>query len=815
MTATSLTNNLAVGRPQFASIMSEPHFARRLKTETRRAALITGAVSSLQAGDLVAALQTAQGLVAACPRDAFARQLLGRCLKASGQYAAAAQEYRASVRLDPRQAQVHVSLGIVLRAAGDSRGAVDAYRRAIRIEPTLAIAHHNLANALQSVGDLDAARASYERVVALEPGFADAHFELGNLANGRADLGAARAHFQAAASGRLSSASAAVQVGRALSALREHDLASRAFAHACALAPNDTESLALYARSLYVLQDYEAATAVYLKLAELEPGSVDTLTSLGASLRACLRYAEAAACYERALTIRPETPVADLGLAALDWDRRRFEAAEQRLRALVERSPDYSEAWHMLTVVCRDAKRYGAALEASARALTLDPTRSQGHLNRGTVSLQAGDADGAIADFTRALTLDPDWLDAAHTSLMPLSYAQHVDQTLITARHRAFGERFFPEPARRVARPIEARRLRIGYLSPDLCAHSVSYFLAPVLSQHDRSSFEVFCYDLRGADDDTASRLRETAEHWRVLRGQTDSAVLQAIVADEIDILIDCAGHTADSRVRVIGNRCAAVQALWLGYPTTSGLPAMDYRITDVVVDPPGFDAFSTERLLRLPYSYYCYEPPPEAPPVELPPMLRNGYVTFGSFNSLVKVSDMTVALWSRVLQAVPGSRLLLKAAQLGDETIRARTLARFAAHGVESDRLEILGRLPGVAEHLGAYARVDVALDAHPYNGATTTCEALWMGVPVATLAGATHASRMGASILAAAGLREWAAPSPDEFVALCVGWADDPNALAATRSGLRAAISASPLMAAEVFTRNFESLLRATVGI
>ena len=355
------------------------------------------------------------------------------------------------------------------------------------------------------------------------------------------------------------------------------------------------------------------------------------------------------------------------------------------------------------------------------------------------------------------------------------------------------------------------RRLRIGYVSPDFRSHSVSHFLGPLLAGHDRRQFEIFGYAQVAHPDIETRRLRGLADAWRSTVGMTTQAVAARIRDDKIDILVDLAGHTANSRLLVFGERPAPVQAAWLGYPNTTGSAAMDYRLTDDIADPQGpGDALHSEELARLPNGFLCFAPAAEAPAVADPPLLANGQVTFGSFNNLSKVGAATVAAWAPILARVPGSRLLLKGRALANEQARLRLESLFAASNIDAARLEFHAWIDSRSGHLGAYDRIDIGLDPFPYNGTTTTCETLWMGVPVIALCGDRHAGQVGASILARVGLAALSADTVDDYVAAAVSLAGDAARLVELRRVLRATMAASPLCDAASFTRDIEAAYR-----
>ena len=332
-----------------------------------------------------------------------------------------------------------------------------------------------------------------------------------------------------------------------------------------------------------------------------------------------------------------------------------------------------------------------------------------------------------------------------------------------------------------------------------------------MLARHDRKRFEVFCYPCNTFADPVTARLKDLAEHWVECGRMDDEALAAQIRDDRIDVLVDLAGPTSGGRPGVFARRPARAQVEWLGYPAPSGLASIDARLSDARADPPGGEG--AERVLRLPASYFCYAPPREAPAPSPLPCLKKGALTFGSFNTLAKLSDECVALWAGVLARVPQSRLLLKARALAEPAARDETAARFARHGVAPERL-VLRPWSAIAEHFAAYRELDVALDTFPFNGGTTTCHALWMGVPVVSLAGKRLASRMGLSILTAAGSPEWCAEDPGRFGEIAASLAADTASLAGIRAGMRGQLQASALMDASAFTAALETSLAALAG-
>jgi protein O-GlcNAc transferase len=430
--------------------------------------------------------------------------------------------------------------------------------------------------------------------------------------------------------------------------------------------------------------------------------------------------------------------------------------------------------------------------------------------------LQAqGDLDAAVTAYRQALTLDPDFADAHSNLLLCLHYRPDVDAAELFAEHQRWGEQHGAPLAAMIATHANARdpkrRLRIGYVSPDFRAHSVSHFIAPVLAHHERRHFEVYCYYNAHQVDATTERLKGLADHWRNIAHLTDAEVAALIGQDGIDILVDLAGHTAHNRLLLFARKPAPIQVTYLGYPDTTGLATIDYRLTDALTDPPGAsERFHTEALVRLSQGFLTYQPSAESPPVNALPTLGGDQITFGSFNNAAKLNTAVIALWAQILRALPHAHLILKAAQLGDADTAERFRQRFAEHAIAPERLQILGAFASEGDHLKAYHGIDIALDPFPYNGTTTTCEALWMGVPVITLAGQTHAGRVGLSVLTQAGLSELITPTPEAYVERAIELAKDLPRLQALRQGLRARLAASALCDAHGFTQALETAYR-----
>lgn len=506
------------------------------------------------------------------------------------------------------------------------------------------------------------------------------------------------------------------------------------------------------------------------------PGAAQLHNARGIALDKLGRSHEAVEAYRRALQLEPDALDAACNLAALRCKRGEVASALEILSAAARRAPD------------------------DARVLSL----------LGDARKALGDAVAAAWCYAAALERAPHDAVAGSNYLLSLNYTEDLRADELMERHRAIGQQLYPQEqtiGRGPARSDE--RLVVAYLSADFCDHPVATFIEPLLRSHDRRAFHIIGVHTDAFRDRTTERLQSLADEWIHCPAASDQALARRLRERGVDVLIELGGHTAGNRLGVLARRAAPVQITYLGYPTTTGVVNVDFRITDGLIDPPGSGHSGSERLLRMPHSFLCAAAL-EAPAVQPPPSLTGRPLTFGSFNNNAKLSAATIALWSRVLGALPHARLLLKGRSFDDDTVRRRLTDLFAHRGVTADRLELRGATAATQAHLMQYADIDIALDPTPYNGTTTTVEALWMGVPVVTLTGARHASRVGTSILRTLGLSDCIAGSEDEYVAVCDRLAAGSGHLVQLRASLRERMQACALMDVPQFVTDFEALLR-----
>jgi predicted O-linked N-acetylglucosamine transferase (SPINDLY family) len=580
------------------------------------------------------------------------------------------------------------------------------------------------------------------------------------------------------------------------------------------LASRQARALALQAEGLRRSGHAAEAEAAYRQALALDPRDAESHYGLGLIAQAGRRHPEAIDAFLRAITVDGGVAAyhARLGEALLaEADTNAAIVAFQKALSL---RPDDPALLLSLGGAYVKQGRLTEAVALFEQARNRDPTNGAASTALGNACMAQGAVEAAIPHFERALKLDGRNPAAESNLLFCLIYSERPPAE-IAERHRAWGAREAARVRPATAHPNDRdpdRRLRIGYVSGDFKGHAVSYFLAPLLAAHDHDAVEVCCYSEFDRRDAVTERFMALADRWRDTPGQSDAAVAEMIAADQIDILVDLAGHTAGHRLGVFARKPAPVQVSWLGYPATTGLPTLDYRLVDAVTDPPGpADALATETLIRLEDGFLCYEPAPDAPDPGPPPGLANGFVTFGSFNNQTKLSPTALKTWARLLKAVPTARLLFKGGFVIDPGARERVSAAFEAEGVAPDRLILHGFTGTPAEHLAVYNQIDMALDPFPYNGTTTTCETLWMGVPVVTLAGQAHAGRVGASLLSLVGLEDLIAEDLDGYIRIATALAADPDRLTDLRRTLRPRMAASPLCDAPAFARKMEAAYRA----
>ena len=813
--------------------------------------LLDAALERLTVGEGSVAERILRQVLAGHPDHAEALGLLGVVQQQLGQPDEARRSLERSLALDPESDDTAYNLAEVLSRLGDVTAAVARLQDCVTLNPAHVLGWRRLAELRLAQGDeAGALDAAGRAAAAASPDDAELLVQVGRLQMKRADWAGAMRSLTRAAGIDPGLLPAHVLLYRTAAVLNRPDVAMEAVGRALAVAPDDPkvgrdridllsqfgrraeafeaarahvgryrddpEGHRRLAAAFMAQREYGGAARAAARVIELRPDDATAYALLGEVLVKMGRPAEAVVQFRTSLDLEPELLSARMyHSVALEFLHRRREAIEE-VEFILARRPDDVEAGGWLAQLYLRVGRHAEAEVQFDRVLAAAP--GDPVALTGVAQLAAAKArPGAWELFERAMAAavgdDPlvvgtallsanahPTLPAWRTFDLHLDWARRVRRRL---PHPPFDA--WPND------PDPDRRLRVGYVSADLHAHSVAYFLEPLVAAHDRRRLALIAFDNTKSPDNITDHLRQHFDEWHRVVGVGDPRLAELVRERQVDVLVDLNGHTAESRLPVFALRPAPVQVTYLGYPNTTGLTEVDYRLTDAVADPPGVaDELATERLVRLPGGFLCYHPPPPYPDVGPSPAGADGPVTFAAFNAAHKINPAVVALWCRVLATVPGSRLLLKANGFADADTRRSVAAAFAAHGMGDDRVRFLPQATRHADHLAVYNGCDLALDTFPYNGTTTTCEALWMGVPVVTFAGDRHAARVGLSLLAQVGLPELAGDTPDDYVRIAAGLATDRPRLAALRASLRDRMRASRLMDAQAHAATVEDAYR-----
>ena len=739
------------------------------------------AIAAFRAGALDDAAALVDTVLRAQPRNPLSLRLAADIASARGDPLAAIASLRKAVKLAPADGQLHATLALALQQTGQLDEARVHHQRAVAIRPQDPAILANRAMFLAAQGEAAAAIAGLRRAVELapeQPGMAIALAGVLGAASRSHEaervLASAEARFPAVHEIQVNRAEVLARIGR-------HDEAERLLRAVIAARPDFPLLYLNLAVSLEGAGRFAEAVQAYEQVLAAQPDLFEAHQGLANALRGAGREDDAIAMYRRALALDANRPEVHCSLGQMLFVQHRYDEAAQVFQAACAADARRVLAWAGLGDSLSALSRMEEAAEAyrNAAALAGDDIRQQGRL---------------LLNFFYASSLSPERIRAEH-------------ERWARAATRAAEATLCALPAKAAARP-RATRLRIGYLSPDVCAHSVAFFFEPVLARHDRESFEVHCFSTGPQRDAVTQRLRALAEHWHDVHALDDADLFAVIARADLDILVDLAGHTLDARPGVLAMRPAPLQVTWLGYPGTTGLAQVDYRFSDAIADPPGTaDAHCVERLWRLDPVFCCYLPEPQPLPQRC---AQRAGVTFGCYNNPRKLSDRVIDVWSRLLVAVPDARLVLKGHGFEHEGPRAAVLGRFAACGADPQRIDLRPQQPARAAHLASYADIDIALDPFPYNGTTTTMEALWMGVPVVALAGDRHAARVSATLLHAAGFPELIASSESGYVEIACALASDRERRQHLHARLRPALERSPLLDHAGFVRGLEAAYR-----
>ena len=663
---------------------------------------------------------------------------------------------------------------------GNVKQAESLYKEILRVQPDNASVNYNLGIICQDELRFDESIYYYKEALRINPNLHDAYFNLGAIFHSRGSFGDAIENYH----------------------------------NALKLDPNSADIHNNLGLSLKAKGEIDQAIFHFRKALDLDPDFESACSNLGILLMTTGQYTDGIHYLQQALQLNPQAMAYhNLGIAL--QGKKQLDEAISCYKQALQLAPDFIDTYIHLG----DAYRVKGLLHNAAvylqQALTLNQNSFIAYNILGLVTQEQGKIEEAEKYFRHALQLNPDFSVCYSNLLFLMNYHPTYDASFLFREHLNFAKRF-EEPLSAVISNYSnnkspARRLKIGYVSPDFRRHSVASFIEPVLAAHDRQWFEVFCYSDTLGIDETTNRIRGYADEWRPIAGLPDENVRALVRQDNIDILVDLAGHTGYNRMILFAQKAAPVQVTWIGYPATTGLSVMDYKIVDTYTDPPGMtESYYTEKLIRMPESFLCYLPPKDSPEAGDPAAHTRRHITFGSFNNFKKISTKMLRLWTSILKELPDTRLIMKSFSFSDEITRSYAHKFFISEGIAADRVECLPPVPSMRDHLTVYNYIDIGLDTFPYNGTTTTCEALWMGVPVITLAGETHASRVGTSLLSNVGLPEMITTTSEEYIQKALELAGNKEKLQSLRIHLRDMMLCSPLTDAHKFTVHLEEAYR-----
>jgi predicted O-linked N-acetylglucosamine transferase (SPINDLY family) len=730
----------------------------------------------------------------------------------NGAAAEAEQIYRKILAVQPAHADALDGLGSIAIEARQFDLAVDLIQRAIASDPRSAVFHFHLAMALGGKNSIDEAISAYRQALRINPEIAEAHYNIGVLLSGRGRLDDAAAEYRKALEVRPGYAEASNNLGNALSALSRWDDAIAAFGDAVRFKPDFAEAFNNLGNALRQVDRRHEAMEAFGRALALRPDFGEPHANRGNVLRELGLLEEAVSACRTAIGLIPNSAEAHRYLANALFDQGRLDEAIAACEAALRINPHSAEALNTLGNALAGKDRVEEAIGAFQQALRLKPDYADAWNNLGNALSGDGMAEQAIAAYRKAMALRPKKSNYHSNLLLTMLYAPGTSAPAILEESRRWAQRHaYPPPSARRAHHDDrtpGRKLRIGYVSADFQRHVCEPFILPLLKLHDRSQFEVHCYAEVQFPDEVTQKMRAAADGWFSTTGLSDQQVAERILEDRIDLLIDLKLHSRGNRLAVFALKPAPVQISWLGYPGTTGVPEIEYRLTEPYLDPPGLhDAFYTERSIYLPETVLACDPPDAAPRCGPLPAIENGFITFGNLNNFRKINDAVLQLHAQVLKEVPRSRLVMRAPT---ESTRRRTIERLASLGIEASRVDLIGTLASREIYFQQYQRVDIGLDPFPYNGHATSLDSFWMGVPVVTPIGPTAVGRAGWSQLCNLKLRELAATSPNQFIEIAVGLANDLPRLTELRETLRDRMRRSPLMDCPRFTKNVEAAYR-----
>ena len=695
---------------------------------------------------------------------------------------------------------------------GRVQDAETAYGKILQGEPNHVEALRLLGLLKLQTGDPQAALNCFNQSLAHDPNHAGLYAHAGDAAAALGSYQQATGLYQEALRREFKTAEVFHNLGLALAKLGQHAAAIQNYQKALDLNANFASA---YYNLGVILQDRgESGASIvnYRHALRLRPNHPSTLFNLGVALQQQGELAEARILYGEVLKVKPHHLGALYNLARLLQEAEEVEEASGLFKLLLNLAPEHPQAYYWLGKALHDLWRLDEALSYLQAGIKYHPQSAALYNLLAYVYNNLAQHSDAISACKKALAIKPDFWQA-HSNLLVMMhfYLDHNLEEIFLA-HQAWSQRHLSESARGFTHILSTdinKRLRVGYVSPNFYRGPVGYFTRPLFAAHDKNQVEIYCYYNFKIFDDVTQQLQSFADKWQNIAGMEDAAAAELIYEDKIDILVDLSGQTADHRLLVFARKPAPIQVTWLDYFDTTGLPSMDYLISDPHHTPPDTAQRFTEKVVRLAETRLCFSPPEFAPDVMPLPALVNGYLTFGSFNRSSKMIPEVVALWARILNEIPNARLILKGGALNDPEAWDKTYAKFADHGIVASRIE-LRSASAHSEMLKEYGDIDIALDPFPHNGGATTCDALWMGVPVIALRGRDMIGRQSAAMLTNVGLQEFVAESEGEYIAIAKAWQNNFARLAEIRKQLRGNMGTSPLCNGSRFAREMEAAYR-----
>ncbi len=748
------------------------------------------------------------------PNEAFYFVNLGNLFKDLRKGEEAENAYRRSLALDPAQPIAHYNLGHLYQLMGKKDEAILAFSIAAKMQPDFAAAFSKLGQLLVEKGEVDQAVPHLETAIRIAPSLAEAHFHLGDCYGRKRDWIQSRDALERAVQFSPRFAEAHNNLGLARKELGQLREAREAFLEAIAISNDFCDPCNNLGQMALDTHRMEEAHHWFQKALAIEPGNAQSHLCMGNYCNILGQPEAAINWLRKAIEIRPDFHQALNNLGNIFLGLKRNKESVEALENAIKHKPDFHEAHANLGNTYKEMGFPDLAESTLLEAIRLKPDFAAAHSNLGNAYFDQGKMDDAIASYKKGIDLDQTDRDFIPNYLFALNYSTKLNERQICEEHKRLARDFFDPKTDKAAPclndPDPDRKLRIGYVSPDFWMHPVARFMIPLLENHNRDEVEVFAYSSRFLKDPISAECHKRVDQWREVHSLTTEELEKLIREDKIDILVDLTMHSRDCKPWLFALKPAPILVSYLAYAGTTGLKAMDYRITDIYLDPPEKEDYAfPEKPLRLPVCWWNFQVPPGVPlpEVEPPPSVKNGYVTFGSLNNFAKVNLLAREAWAAILAGVPGSRLLL---HIKHTRTREDVLDFFEERGVSKDRITLIGYQSG-PDYIKTYNEIDIALDPFPFAGGTTTFDSLWMGVPVVTLAGDRAVGRGGLSILSTLGRKEWVGFTREEYIQIAIRLAGEKEKLPAIRKNMRKEIAASPLMDSPGFAREVEKHFRS----